>query len=354
MYKKWILNFLIYGVTFCILFTGFNFLIDPYGVFGHTNRLSKVKNHIASDRMTKFYYIKREKPKTILIGTSRIGVINPKYVEKYTKDKVYNLSLSGSSIEEQYEYIKFLIDKTQVKNIIWGIDFFSFNPDSRLPFSFSKKRLKKDLYMGDYRDSLFTLDAFIASLSTLKDNIRKIPEKVNLKTGQNQFLEHKNGFRTQGILFLDRKIKEGLQGYKKTKELYGSKNFKYPKNIDKKFIYIKEIINLCKKRNINLKVYVSPIYVKTLKLIYELNLFKTYKYFQINLAQITSFWDFNQNLEITSNKANFWDNSHMREKIGNLVIDTIFCKNIRYGKFITPSNVLKHLEKIEKICKSKN
>lgn len=350
MYKKWILKFLIYGITFCILFAGFNFSIDPYGVFGQENRLSKTKNHIASDRMTKFYYIKREKPRTILIGTSRIGVINPKYVEKYTKDKVYNLSLDASSIEEQYEYIKFLVNKTNTKNIIWGIDFFSFNPDSKLPFAFSQKRLNEDLYINDYRDSLFTMDALFASFLTLKDNIENKQNKVNFKTGQNLFLEHKQGFKAQGLTFIDKKIEEGLEGYKKTKELYGSKNFKYPVKIDKKFIYIKEIINLCKKKNINLKIYISPIYIKTLNLIYELNLFKTYKYFQSNLAEITSFWDFNQNLQITLNKENFWDNSHVKEGVGNLIIDTIYKSSI-YGNFITYKNVSKHLEKIEKIAK---
>jgi len=351
MYKKWISYFLIYGIIFCISFVGFNFVINPYGIFAHKNKFSKVKNHIASDRMTKLYYTKRLQPKTILIGTSRVGVINPKTVEKYTHNKAYNLSLDASSIKEQYQYIKFIINTTSVNNLIWGIDFFSFNPDSKLPFSFSQQRLEKDFYLQDYRDALLTMDVLFASIATLKDNIRNKKSKLNLDNGQNYFLEHKVNYKIQGEPFLDRKIEEGLKGYKKTKELYGSEKFKNYNTIDENFILIQEIVNLCHKKDINLHVYISPIYIKTLQLIRELDLWKTYRYFKINLAKATPFWGFNENFNITSNKENFWDNSHVREEVGGLMMNSIFNKNNNYGKLITSDNVLQHLNNLEKTIK---
>lgn len=351
MYKRWVFNFLFFGLIFAVIFIGFNFLIDPYGIFGHSNFISKIKNHTASYRMSKVYYIKREKPKTILIGTSRIGVINPKIVEKFTHTKVYNLSLPASSIEEQYEYILFNINRIKVTNIIWGIDFFSFNPESRLPTSFSNDRLNKNFYIGDYKDTLFTVDAFLASIKTLKDNLSHKKNRVNLYNGQNYFLEHKINYKIYGSSFIDKKIKEGLKGYKTTKELFGSKLFKKPKSIDKKFVYIKKIVSLCHKSNIKLTIYVSPIYVKTLQLIYSLNLWNTYKHFQIGLAQIHPFWDFSENLKLISDKNNFWDNSHLREKAADKIIEAIFTQNYNYGKLITLTNVQNHLKYLENYIK---
>lgn len=352
MYKKWISHFVMYGITFCIFFIGFNFTIDPYGIFGHNNRFSKIKNHIASDRMTKLYYVKREQPKTILIGTSRVGVINPKTIEKYTHSKAYNLSLDASSIKEQYQYIKFLINQTHITNLIWGIDFFSFNPDNKLPYAFSQQRLEKNFYIQDYRNALVTMDVFFASIATLKDNMSNQKSKVNLNNGQNYFLEHQQNFTIQGEHFLDIKIKEGLQGYKKKKELYGSQNFKNYITIDENFILIQEIVNLCYEKNIDLHIYISPIYIETLQLIKELNLWETYKYFKTNLVNISSFKDFNENFNITSNKENFWDNSHVREEVGDLMMNSIFIASNNYGKLITDDNILDHLNNIEETIKA--
>jgi len=49
----------------------------------------------------------------------------------------------------------------------------------------------------------------------------------------------------------------------------------------------------------------------------------------------------------------FWGgiNSHVKEKIGNTIINTIFCKSSIYSNFITSDNVSKHLENLEAIGK---
>jgi len=349
MYKQWVKKYFIFGISFAICFILFNFIIDPYGVFGHNCKVCHVKNHTASRRMTKVYYIKRLKPKTILIGTSRIGVINPKYVEHFTKNRVYNLSLSASSIKEQYEYIKFTINKIKIKNLIWGIDFFSFNPDAKLPYSFSKKRLEKDFFLQDYIDSLLTIDAFLSSLATLKDNYLGKKQKVNFLNGQNYFLPHKACLEKYGISCIDKKIKEGLKGYKKTLELYGSKSFKKPSSIDKNFIYIQKVVKLCKKKKVKLYLYISPIYYKTILLIKKQKLLDTFKYMEYRLFQIYRYKNFIYNTNIILNKNNFWDNSHMREKVGNFIIKNIFNKKkYRTIKLQNIDKLIKELEIYEK------
>lgn len=340
MFKRWIKNFFIFSFLIAIFFSGLNYICDPYGIFGNNWAGNNIRNHTASDRMSKVYYAKRSIPHTVLIGTSRMGVINPKDVEYYTKDKVYNLAMSGAPIYEQAMYAQFAIEILHAKQIIWGIDFFSFNPESTQHFSFSKERLNENIYLKDYQYALLSLDAFIASFQTFSDSLftHKKP-KILLETGFDTYVESKIQFSLHGMNFIDSKIKKGLQGYASTKELFNSEIFKKPVFIDKNFIYIQNILELAKQHNVKIIFYISPTYYEHINLIYSLGLGDTYEFFKLKLSELTSYWDFNTLNSITTNKNHYWDNSHMREEIGTLLIKKMFEPNtpiepLDFGVFI--------------------
>ena len=341
MFKHWIHNFFIFSFLIAFVFIGFNYLCDPYGIFGNYWAGNTIRNHTASDRMSKTYYAKRAMPQTVLIGTSRMGTINPKDVGYYTKDKVYNLAMSGSSIYEQSMYAQFAIETLHVKQIIWGIDFFSFNPESTQHFSFSKERLSDNVYLQDYQEALLSLDAFIASFQTLSNSLfTQTKAKVDLETGFDTYAEFKKQLHIQGITFVEHKIEKGLQGYASKKELFNSELFKNPLSMEKNFADIKATLLLAQKHNVKIIFYISPTYDEHLHLIYSLGLGNTYEFFKLRLSELTAYWDFNTPNSITQNKNNFWDNSHMREEIGTLLMKKIFEQNISqepldFGVFVT-------------------
>lgn len=300
-------------------------MCDPYGIFGNDWSGNTIRNHTASDRMSKTYYAKRAMPQTILIGTSRVGILNPKDVENHTKDKVYNMAMSGASIYEQSMYAQFAIETLHVKQIIWGIDFFSFNPEVIQHFSFYKERLTETLYLKDYHEGLLSLDAFIASFQTLSDSLLSQKKaKVDFKIGHDTYAEFKTLLSTQGPSFIDGKIEKGLQGYASKKELFNSELFKNPHSIDANFTLIKDIFLLARQHDVKIIFYISPTYHEHLNLIYTLGLENSYNAFTTKLSELSPYWNFNTNNSITKDKNNFWDNSHMREEIGTLVINKIF------------------------------
>lgn len=325
MFKHWIRNFFIFSFLITFLFSGFNYICDPYGIFGNDWSGNTIRNHTASDRMSKTYYAKRMMPQTILIGTSRMGILNPKDVENHTKDKVYNMAMSGASIYEQSMYAQFAIETLHVKQIIWGIDFFSFNPEAMQHFSFSKERLTETLYLKDYHEGLLSLDAFFASFQTLSDSLLSQKKaKVDFKIGHDTYAEFKTLLSTQGLSFIDGKIEKGLQGYASKKELFNSELFKNPHSIDANFTLIKDIFLLARQHDVKIIFYISPTYHEHLNLIYALGLENSYNAFTTKLSELSPYWNFNTNNSITKDKNNFWDNSHMREEIGTLVINKIF------------------------------
>lgn len=329
MFKYWIRKFFIFSFLIAFLFSGFNYLCDPYGIFGNNWDGNTIRNHTASDRMSKTYYAKRAMPQTVLIGTSRIGILNPKDVERHTKDKVYNMAMSGSSIYEQSMYAKFAIEALHVKQIIWGIDFFSFNPELTKHFSFSKERLNENVYLQDYQEALLSLDAFIASFQTLNDSLLTQKEaKIDFKTGHDTYTEFKAHLHSQGLAFIDGKIAKGLQGYASKKELFNSELFRKTHSMDANFTFIKEIFLLAQKHDVKIIFYISPTYYQHLNLIYSLGLGNSYEFFTIKLSEISPYWNFNTLNSITRNKNNFWYNSHIREEIGTLIMNKIFQQDL--------------------------
>lgn len=340
MSKQWIQNFFIFSFFIAFFFSGFNYFCDPYGIFGNNWIGNSVRNHVASDRMSKTYYAKRTMPQTILIGTSRVGILNPKDVEYYTKNKVYNMAMSGATIYEQSMYAKFAIETLHVKQIIWGIDFFSFNPEVTQHFSFSKERLSDNVYVQDYQEALLSLDAFIASFLTLSDSLFvQKKAKVDFGAGFDTYTEFKKQLHEQGMQFIENKIEKGLQGYASKKELFNSEPFKNPLSIDKNFAYIKETLLLAQKHDVQMIFYISPTYYEHLNLIYSLGLGHTYDFFKLRLSELTAYWDFNTHNSITTDKNNFWDNSHMREEIGTLLMKKLFEQNtslepLDFGVFV--------------------
>lgn len=329
MFKHWIRNFFIFLFLITFLFSGFNYVCDPYGIFGNDWSGNTIRNHTASDRMSKTYYAKRMMPQTVLIGTSRMGIVNPKDVKHYTKDKVYNLAMGGASVYEQSMYAQFAIETLHVKQIIWGIDFFSFSPELTQHFSFSKERLNENLYLRDYQEALLSLDAFIASFQTLSDSlITHQAAKANLALGYDTYIESKTQLTKHGLSFIEEKIKKGLQGYASKKEFFNSEVFKTPYSMDKNFSLIQEVLSLAKINNVKIIFYISPTYYEHLNLIYTLGLGKNYDLFTIKLSEISPYWNFNTHNSITLDKNNFWDNNHFREEIGALIINKIFQQDV--------------------------
>ena len=340
MYKYWIKFFFIFSFFIGFTFIAFNYICDPYGIFNNNWKGNSIRNHMASGRISKTYYSKRVMPQTALIGSSRVGMINVKDIEVYTKQKAYNLAMSGSSLYEQSMYAKFAIESLHVKQIIWGIDFFAFNPEAKQHFSFSAKRLGNSLYYQDYQDGLLSMNAFIASIKTLYDSLFLKPfSTINLDTGVETYSESKENLKKQGLAFIDSKIASGLKGYSSEKVLFNSEWFKNPNSIIDKFLLIENILDLAKKHDVKIIFYISPTYYEHLNLIYSLGLGNTYEFFKLRLSELTSYWDFNTLNSITTNKNHYWDNSHMREEIGTLLMKKMFELNtsiepLDFGVFI--------------------
>lgn len=317
---KYLISIVIFLMIFIMIF---NYIVNPYNVFepNRESKFNRYKNNIDSDRMTLFYELKYVNPKTLIAGSSRVGLFRNYLIEPYVKKPIFNLALAGSSIYEQAEYIKYAIKTYKLDTIIWSLDFSSFNPDKRPYTGFSIDRLNQNIYFDDFTLSLMSYKTFERSLKTLKDN-RKDNNEYSYLYEQNKFSN------VQGRLFnkkvIQKNINMTLADYASLPSFLNSNKFKNFSSIDSKLKIFTEVVKLCKKNKIKLKVYTSPVYYRHVDLYYKMGLGETYSYWKKELALITSYTDFCTKNEITNNIMNFRDSSHIVSSMGKLVFARIF------------------------------
>jgi hypothetical protein len=307
------------SITTIAFFAFFNYLINPYNIFDHKYLEStlKIKDHSVSIRMTRFYTTIHQKPENLIMGTSRIGMFPLSQVQKYLKNNLYTLAMPGANIEEQTQYLKYMIKNFRLKNIVWSLDFHSFNPDLKNDPSFSYNRLDDSIWFKkDYKVALFSFQTTKNSFKTLIDNLKTenktLDQNANYADDINN-LSHKD---------IDSRTKIQLQYYPDKFLKYST--FNHPHSIDNNIKKVKNIVNLCKKNNIKLHIYISPVHLSFLKLYSSLNLENTFNYWKEELAKVTNYTDFCTLNSITENRYNFMDGSHLKPMYGKFIFAKIF------------------------------
>jgi hypothetical protein len=336
----------------------FNWLIDPYDVFNTPNFWGVNQEKIEkdnSDRLFKAVNITRIKPTTILMGSSRTKQgLNPEHPALKNEESVYNLAINGPNFYEVRRYIEHAIaNQPNLKRIVLGVDFFMFNSHLENQPSFSEQRLeKKHLILTDAINALFSIDTFNVSRETIFASLEASEKDINY--GKNGFMPNRNIDNNESIWRFNQSIKLYFQ-------LHSDYEFS-----DKYWSDFEAVVALCKKNNIDLKVFISPSHGTDLEAIAITNQWSIFEEWKRKLVQLTPVWDFSGYNSITSepiaNKmSNYVDNSHYSPTIGNLILDRVFnyqADNVPqdFGILLTSENVEKNLSKInsDRITWTKN
>ena len=124
---------------------GIKYLIDPVGLNNRFNT-GLYKDVALAYRTQKFVELNNFKPNTLIIGGSRVHYLNNNDLEKYTNDKVYNLGFSFSTLEEQYYYLKYSLEHFDIKNVVIGLNLYTFSERLEENNSEQKNEIKKKMF----------------------------------------------------------------------------------------------------------------------------------------------------------------------------------------------------------------
>ncbi|MFM7406862.1 MAG: hypothetical protein ACKO3K_09420 [Cuspidothrix sp.] len=259
----------------------------------------------STDRLYKAIDVIRIKPVTIFLGTSRTKQgLDPNHLALINYQPVYNLALDSANPYELMRYLEHTItNQPNLKEVIFGIDFFMFNELNKSPAGFDESRLEKTyLIPADIMNSLFSLDTFEVSKETVLASLKN-PDKNKYYYGVNGFapyLQAKDG-KTRG-------------NFEYSIGLYLKTYYKY-KLSDKYVQDFQKIVNLCQKHNIKLIVFISPAHATQWEAIRAAGKWETFETWKRKAVQLTPVWDFSgyntiTNEEIKDVMENYPDSSH--------------------------------------------
>lgn len=329
----------------------FNYVIDPLGF----NKKILINNINIFKEDNTLFTIKYKMPllrkggwDNLMLGTSRIGVMDPHIVDTYLGGKTFNMSIPLSLMPSQLDSFLYAIKFNKIKNIIYGIDFITFDKNRKLNDDYIQYKDELQSF-GKFRtyDIYFNLKTLKKSIDTILNNSSSDPKLYPFfsENGMRNFQNFEQQL-SSGHFNIQTSINKHLQRYFRENDGFYV-NYDFSSEYMQMF---KKIVNYCHQNDINIYVYIPPMYVEHFYAIKEAGLKIKFETFKRELVKITDFIDFTGVNSITTNKNNYWDSSHLRTEHTKIVmarlIDNIHIeKHQNFGIMVTKNNIEEHLKK---------
>lgn len=353
--KKWIKVWAVIIIIIIPIVGGFNYLIDPYGLYNtkyfNFNKI-KQSNKI---RLVKTIKTKEIKPTSISLGTSRTEYgYNPTH--RYFSKPSYNLAISGSSMYENMLNFQYALKQGKLKKVLLVADYRMFN------IKIQKSIQDFETYFKDKSIS------YLFSIDTLKDSLLTVKggdiTSIYLDNGQREHNHNwKNILKNGGHL---EKMKKDEKNYYKD---YPT-NYTYKDTKKKSFPDFEKIVRLCYENNLELDIIFGPSHIRQWE---ALNYYLGYgKWLQwkkdvvISVNKIAKqqnkkqfrIMDFSVYHKLTAEKVPtdkntkmkyHWEASHYKNELGKIVLDRL-AGNSKYNDFgieLSLQNIDEHLKNQE-------
>lgn len=317
----------------------FNYNVDSYGVFRseykHLYREPN-RNFLKMD----FLITHPHAFDSFIFGSSRVGIIDPRFLKN---GHYYNLAYSEGLPLEHLNNIKLLLQKgVKIKNILLGLDEFSYILDPKIH---DLQPLRRSHYLIEkIRKNDFY--SYYLTLKPSKFDYQRILKQRFLETYYPYFVFdlHTTGQeeKPEGIDdFIENNTQEHISHpkFSKSSEYKGER-------IKATILEIKEIVELSKKYNFKLYIFINPVH----KTIYNSANHKKFNTFKKELAQISDYIDFATLNTVTTNNYYYYEPMHYRENVAKLMVEKIFNPTFQgppfdFGFKVTKNNVNNYLQK---------
>jgi len=356
-----------------VMIGGGNWYYDPYQIYHFPEKDVAFINKPELDshlRLHKAYAVKKIKPDSILIGTSRVLVGMDPRNSTLPAGRWYNLGLPGASMYEILRYIQHANAVTSLKTIVLDVEYTSFDPYIHHMPDFEEARLVVDrqgnpnrVFFKDYLTTLFSYDALKASLAQaispkvllepiLSDGSRSNVFRKIVKIGGHRELVNSN---TEGLL---------TTHYQRRS---------HPVNVQQEradlYLAFAQIIRMAYRDRINLVMFVPPLHAINQEVRKLSGLWQDIKSWREKIVEINNnvareiqqppfpIWDFSGFNQYTEEAVPakgelremkwYWEGSHFRKELGDRMFKTMFAEHSanaaqvqRFGTLLDPNTIL--------------
>lgn len=353
----------IFGLAFALMVIVFNWLVDPYAVFG-TPRISGLNaNKIDINnftRLSKRYQPGFDSHNALIVGNSRVELgINPAHpCLREAGWKTYNLGLPGASVRTQLEYALNVMHQQAIEQVFISVDFTDFISSSPLEVDTVTPMLSQQggelkylpggqfnpqypvVVATDYYKSLFTLDSLVSSFTTVIGQSERAPDRD--ESGFNPGRDFAEAVRVEGAHALfAQKTDELERKYSSQWYLRDSAG-----RLESSFGYLSEFLVIAGERGVAVHIFTNPLHDSYWALLERRGMMPLYADWLASIERLVmehegaavTFWDFSANSGFIHEPLPeegvgseplqwFWEPAHYREELGSLMLDAMLSES---------------------------
>jgi hypothetical protein len=349
---KFLLIFFLSTTQVLLLIGGFNWWVDPYGVYHPKEYKAKSPIWMSKQlRLAKAYRVKQLKPLGIVIGasTSQLG-IDPSHLG-WDSNIVprYNLSLPGANLYESFRYFQHSHAFNPPKQILIGLDFISFNIFSPLSDDFNEEYVTVSRDWENQDNRLLNFGLTLYSLSAIKASQKKI---IYREAGTHLY----NGTELSDTNKIElRNNRLAIMGSAKnyvSRLLFPPPTHRFclddgvGKNSS--FQLLIDILEISKKEGADVRLFIQPTHAYLLEVFKIMEVMDDYNHWQYKLITLVEsvnqkypeskefpLWNFGGYNSVTMEKVPsrenpnqdmlwYYDVAHFNKSLGDMIQDRIF------------------------------
>lgn len=340
--KKWIISFILTATGLTIALMLFNFILDPFGVFG--DHVFEWYSYDATNnpRTAKITYLDKHHDKydSYIVGSSSTSSYPVDALNEYFDASFYNMIVYGADMLDTCQISEYLINNYTVKNLVLNVfieNGMTYGVESN-PYTHSMpSKLDGTSNFMFYNRFLLANPAYGAAKVKAMLSDKWLSEPFDV------FDEETGAYdkRKRDVEYIG-----DMESYLKAYPVFADyPTGKYSLSMtDKCMESVKKIVEICEENGVNLTVVTSPIYSDYMKF-FDPN---EVLYFYKSLAEVTDFWDFSYS-SVSYEPRFFYDSTHFRNNVGYMALARIFGDDDVYtpddfGKHVTASSAETYFE----------
>jgi hypothetical protein len=371
--KRFLLTWVATALAAVLVVAAFNIVADPYLFFGTPGLpgLTVLKPRMYQQvQMAKTYQLERIKPRTLLLGNSRVEIgLDPeslKWPEGYKP--IFNAAFAGRNLFTAVYMLREALAVSVLKTIVVGLDFQDFDesqtpPNMVVPIFDDERRLlvdrrekpNPDRAMQIWRDrgsATLTMDAFYDSAATLLD---QHPATTVTMTpfGFNPLNEYRVFVARSGYYQLFAQRNAGNEAIYKNRPRPDFANIRQFED----FRYLEQILDIAREHNVLVVLFIHPYHSDYLEMFHRMGLWESFENWKRALVRVTEarhsptvrLYDFADYNELTTEHVPprgdtqsemhwYWEAGHYKSALGDELLATMFGSG-RLGHQLTAATI---------------
>lgn len=317
--KRWFGVLIVSSLLTLMLIWGFNYVVDPFGVFGDRFIKWHSYNFVNNPRIAKIGYLDRnyEKYNGYVIGGSKSSSINPTLLNKYYggDTNFYGMLMYGGDFFDYEKTLHYIVENYNVEHIVLHMSMHEMSHYHEV-----KKAMNNDLHAKVLGEPLlpFYMKYLSLNLGYGKDKLEGLLKRRYDPMESNQFIPE------TGVYNKSVRDSEDLGTLEEFLEKYPEFNSPLPKmdssGAEENLKALARMKVYCEDRGISFMFMVAPTYYREMER-YEA---EGVQDFLDKAAQITDYWNFSGYNTVSYDARYFYDPMHYRNNVGEMILAKIF------------------------------